>query len=97
MKSLRQLCAAVVLTLTLCLSASADGQMGTGVADGQIPTTVAGQISTGRADGNMSTPVAGQMDTTIAGQMETLSSIASPVDPATQIALTLWHSVLSLF
>lgn len=113
MKHLRKVCAAVVLTLALSSSAladgqahttitdppppSADGQIQTGVTDGQMPTTVTGQIGTGVADGNMSTTGAGQMHTPVAGQMQTLNSLASPVDPATQMALALLQSVWSLF
>lgn len=103
MKHMRHLCAAVVLTLALTSSASAgwvstgiadppppsaDGQVSTGAAEGQMTTTIAGQIEIG---------VAGQMDTTLAGQMPTLNNVTSPVDPLTQMALGWLHSLLSLF
>jgi hypothetical protein len=94
MKHLRHLCVAVVLTLALACSAFADGQMSTGIgtlpppsAHGEISTPVAGQISTG---------VAGQIEIPVAGQMPTLNNVAHPVDPATQMALSLLRSVLSL-
>jgi hypothetical protein len=103
MNNLRHLCAAVVLTLALTLSAlagdmhtlgadqlppSSDGQIQTGTADGQTSTTIAGQMDTG---------VAGQMETTVAGQIETLNNVANPVDPVTQMALRVLQSILSLF
>lgn len=102
MKNLRHLCAAVVLTLALTMSASAgnmeagvadppsssaDGQMDTGAADGQMTTMVAGQLETG---------VDGQIETTVTGQITTMNSITSPVDPVTQLALSLLQSVLFL-
>jgi hypothetical protein len=51
MKNLRQLCAAIALTLALSLSVLADGQMHTGVADAPPPPPSAdGQMHTGIAD-----------------------------------------------
>lgn len=93
MKTLRHLCAAVVLTLALTPAALA-GNMHTTVieqpppsADGQMSTPVAGQIQTG---------VDGQIETTVTGQMTTFNSAASPADPVTHLALSLLQSVLSL-
>jgi hypothetical protein len=83
MKTLRQLCVAAVFTFALAIPAFA----------GQIETTVAppppppAQAST--ADG--------QIETTVAGQSETDSSEATAIDSATEIALNLLQSVLSLF
>lgn len=103
MKNVRQLCAAVMLTLALTLSAFADGNMTTGVAasspssaDGQITTWVAGQMSTSVA-GQIGTGVAGQIDTTVAGHLPTTNNVASPVDPMTQLALVLLQGALCLF
>lgn len=49
MKNLRQLCAAVVLTLALSVSALADGNMHTGFAE-QPPSSVDGNMHTGISD-----------------------------------------------
>lgn len=48
MKNVRYICAAVALTLALSLSALADGQMHTGIAD--APPSADGQMHTGIAD-----------------------------------------------
>jgi hypothetical protein len=82
MKTFRQLCAASVLILTLTLPASA----------GWISTTVAPPDPS-------PTPAAaaGEMQTGITGQAETGSSEATAADSATQAALNLLQSVLSLF
>lgn len=98
MKTFKNCCFAVVLTFVLALSASA-GNMHTLVADAPPPppSTTDGNIHTLAADGEISTTVAGQMDTGVAGQIDTTSSVASPIDPLTQMTLTLFQSVLSLF
>lgn len=81
MKTFTQLCAAFVLILTLTLHASA------------------GWMSTGDAPPNPSpTPAAAPANTepNITGQEETDSSEAAAADSATEIALNLLQSVLSL-
>lgn len=50
MKNLRHFCAAVVLTLVFSLSALADGQMHTGVAEPPPPPSADGQMHTGVAE-----------------------------------------------
>jgi hypothetical protein len=83
MKTLRQLCIAMAFTLALTLPAFA----------GEISTTVAppqpAQTAPATADGEISTGVT--------GQIETLSGEATATDSATEIALNLLQSVLSLF
>lgn len=82
MKTFRQLCAASVLILTLTLPA------------------FAGWISTTVAPPNPSpTPAAATADTetNVTGQEGTGSSEATVADSATEIALNLLQSVLSLF
>lgn len=83
MKTLRQLCIALAFTLALTLPAFA----------GEISTTVAppqpAQTATATAGGEISTGVT--------GQEETDSSEATATGSATEIALNLLQSVLSLF
>lgn len=82
MKNLRQLCIASVFTLVLTLP------------------TFAGDIETPKTSSSSSTPsaaTAGQIDTTVDGDIETGSSEATGIDSATQAALNLLQSVLSLF
>ena len=83
MKTLRQLCIALAFTLALTLPAFA----------GEISTTVAppqpAQTATAMAGGEISTGVT--------GQEETDSSEATATGSATEIALNLLQSVLSLF
>jgi hypothetical protein len=81
MKSLRQLCVALVFTFALALPAFA----------GEISTTVAPPTPA------QAVTVAGEIHTTITGQEETDSSEATAADSATEIALNLFQSVLSLF
>jgi hypothetical protein len=84
MKNLRQLCVALVFALALTAPALA-GDMETGKTQQPPPSnqTVA--------------TTEGQIDTTVAGQIETGSSEATAADSATEIALGLLQSVLSLF
>lgn len=80
MKSLRQLCVALVFTLVLTFPAFA----------GEITTMVAPpppQPATAQ----------GEMQTTVSGQEEMASSEDTVADSATEIALSLLQSVLSLF
>lgn len=86
MKTLQQLCAVCVLTLTLALHTFA-GQITTIIPPPPPPETADGQISTGAAGG--------EMTTTVAGQIETMNSEA--IDPVTEIVLSLLRSVLPLF
>jgi hypothetical protein len=83
MKTLRQLCITLAFTLALALPAFA----------GEISTTVAppqpAQTATATAGGEIST--------TITGQEEAGSSEATATGSATEIALNLLQSVLSLF
>lgn len=57
----------------------------------------AGEISTGIAPPPPPHAAAGQIETGITGQIETDSSEATAIDSATEIALNLLQSVLSLF
>lgn len=88
MKNLRQLCAAVVLTLALVTSAVA-GTIHTGVTQ-PPPPAPQGVISTGSpsTQGNIHTGVTNQ---------ESAEGEATASDSVTEIALTLLQSVLSLF
>ena len=82
MKNVRQLCATVVLICLLTFSVSA-GQMTTLAPTPPPPPD--------------SAVAEGQMSTGIAGQISTTESEASPVAPVTQLALSLWQTVLALF
>lgn len=94
MKTLKTLCAALVLTLVLGLPALAGEISTTGAEPSPPPATADGQISTTGA-GHVHTGVAGQIQTGMAGNITTMSS--EIYDPVTQMALPLLHSVLSLF
>ena len=83
MKTLRQLCVAVVFTLTLALPAFA-GEMPIG-----SPTTTPSQPQTATVNGEM--PIG------LTGQEETGSGEVSATDSATEAVLNLLQSVLSLF
>jgi hypothetical protein len=83
MRTLRQLSVALVFALALTVPA------------------LAGDIETGKTQpppSNQTTATTeGQIETTVAGQIETGSSEATAADSATEIALNLLQSVLSLF
>jgi hypothetical protein len=82
MKTLRQLCVALIFTLALTIS------------------TFAGEMETPKTSTPPPAPsvaTAGEMETGITGQMDTGSSEATAADSATEIALNLLQSVLSLF
>jgi len=81
MKNLRRLCGAVVFTLALTIPAFA----------GDIQTPLAPPQPT------QSATAQGDIQTTVTGQAETGSSEATASDSATEIALNLLQSVLSLF
>ncbi len=80
MKPLRQLCVASVFTFTLALPAFA-GEMQTTAAPPQPAQSATSQ---------------GKMQTTVTGQEEADSSEATAADSATEIALNLLQSLLSL-
>ncbi len=82
MKTLRQLCVASVFVLALASPAFA-GQIDTGIAPPPQPTQTA--------------TTDGQIEIGVTGQTETDSGEATAIDSATEIALTLLQSVLSLF
>jgi hypothetical protein len=83
MKTLRQLSVALVFALALTAPA------------------LAGDIETGKTPpppSNQTIATAdGQIETTVAGQIETGSSETTAADSATEVALSLLQSVLSLF
>jgi hypothetical protein len=83
MKTLRQLCVAVVFTLALALPAFA-GEMEIG-----SPTPPPSQPQTATVNG--------EMEIGLTGQEETGSSEATAADPATETVLNLLQSVLALF
>lgn len=88
MKTLRQLCVALVLTLALTIPALA-GEIQLPPAPPPPPQVATyGEISTPGAPGTIDTPP---------GEIGTPPGGASAVDPATVIALNLLQSVLSLF
>ena len=84
MKSLRQLCVAVVFTLALALPAFA-GEMDTGRPVPPPPSQP--QTAT----------VNGEMQIGLTGQEETVSGEVSATDSATEAVLNLLQSVLALF
>jgi hypothetical protein len=81
MKSLRRLCLALVLTFPFALPALA-GEMQTTVAPPQLAQSATAQ---------------GELQTTVTGQEEMGSSEATATGSATETALNLLQSVLSLF
>ena len=81
MKTLRQLCVAVVFTLALAIPAFA----------GEIEITKTAPPPPPTATSN------GDIQTGVTGQIETGSSEATAADSATEIALNLLQSVLALF
>lgn len=84
MKTLKQVCAALVLTLTLALSAFA----------GEIQTTVVSQPPPpSTTQGDSSATSTGEIQTTVAGEIQT--SITA-TNPATEIVLNLILGVFSL-
>lgn len=94
MKNLRRLCAVVMLTFVLTVSALADGQPHTGIADPPPPpSTITGQSNTVAAEPLPSAD--GTMSTTEANQIQTANSVDGPVDLITQIAMSLLQGVLS--
>ena len=83
MKTLRRICVASVFTLALTIPAIA----------GDIETTV-----TSPPPSNAQTATTnGEISTGVTGQAGTGSSEATATDSATEAALNLLHSVLSLF
>jgi len=84
MKSLHQLCVAVVFTLALAGPAFA------GVMDTGAPTPPPSQPA-------QTATVNGVMDTGLTGQEETGSGEVSATDSATEAVLNLLQSVLTLF
>jgi hypothetical protein len=81
MKTLRQLSVALVFALALTIPALA-GDIETGKTQPPSPATITAQ---------------GDIQTTVTGQEETGSGEAAATDSATDIALNLLQSVLSLF
>ncbi len=81
MKTLRQLCVAVVFTLALSISTFA----------GEIDITKTAPPPP------QSATAQGEMHTTVTGQEETGSGEVSATDSATEIALNLLRTVLALF
>lgn len=84
MRNLRRLSGAVVFTLALAVPALA----------GDIQTTV---TSPPPAQPSQTAAPNGDIQTTVAGQAETDSSEATAAGSATEVALNLLQSVLSLF
>lgn len=84
MKTLRQLCVAVAFTIALAMPALA----------GEIQTTV---TSPPPAQSAQAATTDGEIQTTVAGQAGTGSSETTSTDSATETALNLLQSMLSLF
>lgn len=85
MKSLRQLCLALVFTFTLALPVFA-GEMQTTIAP---PPALAGEIETPKT---LATPtLAGEIQTGVAGQIDTM------VNGGIETGLSLIQSLLALF
>jgi hypothetical protein len=84
MKNLRRLSIALVFTLALTIPV---------FADGGIETT----ITSPPPSHAQATTTDGGIETTVAGQAETGSSETAAADSATEAALNLLQSVLSLF
>ena len=87
MKTIRQLCVALTFTLALTVAASA-GEMHTTVAP---PQPAQASTTTSQSTAN------GEIQTGLTGQEETGSGEVSATDSATEIALNLLQSVMSLF
>ncbi len=83
MKTLRRLCFAVTFTFALAIPALA----------GEIQTT----ITSPPPQSAQAATTDGEIQTTVAGQAGTGSSEATATDSATETALNLLQSVLSLF
>jgi hypothetical protein len=86
MKNLRRLSIAVAFTLALAIPAFADGEISTTVAPPPPPSSQAQAVTRD-----------GEISTTITGQAETASSETAVTNSATEAALNLFQSVLSLF
>jgi hypothetical protein len=84
MKTLRQICVVVVFTLALTTSAFA----------GEIEI---GKMSPPPSQPTQAATTQGDIQTGVTGQEETGSGEVSATDSATEIALNLLQSVLSLF
>jgi hypothetical protein len=85
MRNLRRLSVAVAFTVALTIPAFADGQIETTITSPPPPAST----QTATTDG--------QIETTVTGQAETASSETTVTDSATEAALNLLQSVLSLF
>ena len=86
MKTLRQLSVALVFALALTVPALA-GDIETGITQPPPPSQAQAQTTT----------TDGDIQTTVAGQAETGSSETTATGSATEAALSLLQSVLSLF
>jgi hypothetical protein len=84
MRNLRRLSVAVAFTVALTIPAFADGQIETTITS---PPPASTQTAT----------TDGQIETTVTGQAETASSETAVNNSATEAALNLLQSVLSLF
>jgi hypothetical protein len=87
MKQLKQLCAAVLLTLALALSAFAGNMEYPGVTS---------QSTQPSATGNMDTPAVTSSQPSAAGEMSAPGATTS-IDPLTVLALGLLQNALLLF
>jgi hypothetical protein len=84
MKTLRQLCVALVFTLALTIPAFA-GDIQTGIAPPDPPPA------------STSSTVPGEISTTVAGDISTMISEEATTASLTETALNLLQSVLALF
>lgn len=83
MKNLRRLCATIVLTFALAMSALAeDGNTHTGSATPLPPPPPSASV---------------ELTASLADQTDLENSVANLVDPVTQIGMGLLQSMLSLF
>jgi hypothetical protein len=89
MRNLKKLCATCVLTLVLTLPAFAGDMLAGATAPPPPPPP-----DSSSATGDMGTGITGDMETGVTGDM---SAGVTATDPATEVALSLMQSLLSLF
>ena len=90
MRNLKKLCATCVLTLVLALPAFAGEMLGGVVAPPPPPP----DSSSATTQGEMPAGITGNMEAGVTGEM---SAGVTATDPATEVALSLMQSLLSLF
>ena len=91
MRNLKKLCATCVLTLVLTLPAFAGDMLAGATAPPPPPPPDSSSATT---QGEMPAGITGNMEAGVTGEM---SAGVTATDPATEVALSLMQSLLSLF